>query len=899
MKEKRKPTERAGLKFFACLLAAVSLTVSFFSGILTVICLQNNVYLDGGEEFLQNEVYDLAYRSSRDFASGIRSVTVSPEDGTFILGGADGSPMDPVSPDGNLLMVINDSDGNVVATTGESPSSHLYGYRKVVSGSSAVFSTQLPDRRTDVTRESVYSVAEADDRLYGDDVRRELAFEGVEATLTVKVDISEVFGGGSYFATVLYITPDGEVKYSPAMKTFSEAKVGDSFSASELGLNDMGAAYYPDNSEQTEEQAAVMTEDPADFIRFEADDGDAVLPNTNESRIIASRTYQSVPFNDGKFPATMIINGYDNLLHYGDESYPLGSEETSLKVQEIMDSRPLSLESRVKLLNAVDSGFGRISSIYFEGSSIASETREYFIDVYADLTPEVVNSSYLTLNSVALISRFSVLFPIILAAGVLTFLICSGFLAVSAGRRHGEDGIVLGWFDKIPFEIILAALVFSAVLAVFQSYTFFAYRHVMTRIYAQRILEVAACAGIVVLFSMTAPAALYTLSARLKAKKFWKYTVVGFVFGLIKKILGAVLYFFSKLSTVWKMLLIVSGYGAVFIIGLSMQRSRLGMFICIAAIVSATVLALMWSIGFERLREYVLKIRGGNLGAVIDRKYLFGSQKSYADALEGLGEGVKTAVDERMRSERLKTELITNVSHDLKTPLTSIVNYVDILSKDDIQDENAKEHVEVLKRQAARMKKLIEDLVEVSKASSGNVPVNPERTDVNLLLTQCVAEYSEKFEASGLEPVVKIPEEKILSNLDGRLMWRVLDNLLGNACKYALAGTRFYVTAEDRGDTALLSFKNVSRVPLDMAGEDLVERFVRGDSSRNTEGSGLGLSIAKSLCDLQGVGFELVIDGDLFKAELTVKKCGDEEILNDAPEPDEEKTDDPQSAEEG
>lgn len=182
------------------------------------------------------------------------------------------------------------------------------------------------------------------------------------------------------------------------------------------------------------------------------------------------------------------------------------------------------------------------------------------------------------------------------------------------------------------------------------------------------------------------------------------------------------------------------------------------------------------------------------------------------------------------------------------------------------------------------MKKLIEDLVEVSKASSGNVAVNLERTDVNLLLTQSEAEYAQKFENSKLEAIVKIPERKMIASLDGRLMWRVLDNLYGNICKYAMPNTRVYITAEDVGNAVRVSFKNISRYPLEISGEDLAERFVRGDSSRNTEGSGLGLSIAKSLCDLQGVGFAITIDGDLFKAELIIPKIGDEDILEESPD---------------
>ena len=204
------------------------------------------------------------------------------------------------------------------------------------------------------------------------------------------------------------------------------------------------------------------------------------------------------------------------------------------------------------------------------------------------------------------------------------------------------------------------------------------------------------------------------------------------------------------------------------------------------------------------------------------------------------------------------------------------------------------------------MKKLIEDLVEVSKATSGNIAVNLSRTDVNLLITQTAAEYAARFEERKLETVIKTPKKKLIANLDGRLMWRVLDNLCGNICKYALPNTRVYITAELNGPWITLSFKNISKDVLEISGDELIERFVRGDSSRNTEGSGLGLSIAKSLCDLQGVGFAIDIDGDLFKASLTIPSASDDDIMegdfsNDdaySEEPDEDIGQTEQSAEE-
>jgi signal transduction histidine kinase len=227
------------------------------------------------------------------------------------------------------------------------------------------------------------------------------------------------------------------------------------------------------------------------------------------------------------------------------------------------------------------------------------------------------------------------------------------------------------------------------------------------------------------------------------------------------------------------------------------------------------------------------------------------------------------AVEQRLRSERLKTELITNVSHDIKTPLTSIVSYVDLLKKEELP-EKATEYVAVLDRQSARLKKLTEDLVEASKASTGNVSVQLQPIVVNEILHQAMGDYEDRLNAGHLEVVLNTYEGNLEALADGRLLWRVLDNLLSNVCKYALAGTRVYVDLGVRGEMVFLEMKNISRDPLNIDAGELTERFVRGDASRHTEGSGLGLNIAKSLMDLMGGGFTLSVDGDLFKATLTL-----------------------------
>ena len=226
-----------------------------------------------------------------------------------------------------------------------------------------------------------------------------------------------------------------------------------------------------------------------------------------------------------------------------------------------------------------------------------------------------------------------------------------------------------------------------------------------------------------------------------------------------------------------------------------------------------------------------------------------------------------------MKSERFKAELITNVSHDLKTPLTSIINYVNLLKTTEQTDPKALEYIEVLERKSQRLRKLTEDLVEASKASTGVLKVNRERIGMGQLLDQALGEYEEKLQAKQLQVVCTLPEGESYVYADGRHLWRVIDNLLGNCSKYALEGTRVYIEVERAQGSVSLSIKNISREPLNIPPERLMERFVRGEESRTTEGSGLGLSIAKNLTELQGGTFQLVVDGDLFKAIVTVPQA--------------------------
>ncbi len=270
----------------------------------------------------------------------------------------------------------------------------------------------------------------------------------------------------------------------------------------------------------------------------------------------------------------------------------------------------------------------------------------------------------------------------------------------------------------------------------------------------------------------------------------------------------------------------------------------------------------------QQLHEGSKRIASGDLSTPVDTSRMLWKFKEHGENINKVSDGIQLAVNERMKSERFKTELITNVSHDIKTPLTSIINYVDLIKKENVQDGKVKDYVDVLDRQSARLKKLIEDLMEASKASTGNLTVNLEECDIEVLLTQVIGEFEERLQKNQLEVVVDKPDHPVKMMADGRHMWRVLDNLLNNACKYSLPGSRVYVSLQQNTNEAVITFKNISKTALNIPSEELMERFVRGDSSRNTEGSGLGLSIAQSLTELMHGSMKLEIDGDLFKVTL-------------------------------
>ncbi len=511
--------------------------------------------------------------------------------------------------------------------------------------------------------------------------------------------------------------------------------------------------------------------------------------------------------------------------------------------------------------------------------------------------------------------RYNVIW--VLGASLLLFAALFVYLCCAAGRKPKSEEVCPGGLNRLPLDLygVLAGGAVLGILVVGWEILENSFDW-----YNPQWLLVPEAGAVAFVACLIAVAFLFACAAQFKMKHFYwaKHSLIGMVLAVAFKLLR---WFLGKLPTGCRKLfagakklfeilaellsalwgLLVKAVKAVFaflekalrfiwngigrfsqMIPLTWQWLLVGLgMICVLLVcfslhtISSTFLGIAFCIClvmygaycFGILLESTKRMSKGDLDTKVDDKLLLGSFEEYATHLNALADVAVEAAKQQMKSERMKAELVTNVSHDIKTPLTSIINYVDLLQKAESQ-EQAEEYLEVLSRQSQRLKKLIEDLMEMSKASTGNMAVDLMHVNAVETINQALGEFSEKLEKAQLTPVFNPPEEPVMMTADGRLTWRVLSNLLGNAVKYALPGTRLYIDLVEVNGQVLISLKNISREQLNVSTDELMERFVRGDASRNTEGSGLGLNIAKSLMELQKGQLQLLVDGDLFKATL-------------------------------
>lgn len=514
------------------------------------------------------------------------------------------------------------------------------------------------------------------------------------------------------------------------------------------------------------------------------------------------------------------------------------------------------------------------------GAPSGDEELAYFactLELYLDpaLTAPDAFSLLQPLHEQLLRLRFAL--PVLCLVQLLLCALLYGFLLSAAGHRPGEEQVRRGWVDRIPTDVfyVLSAALGLGCCVLASTIRFYAAVNglVFSSLIPYLLLFGGGAAGLLLLFLLVS----MSTAVRVKTHTFLSSMLIVRLLRWLGRGAGLLI---KNLPSLWRLLLLLGGYAllsCICILGFlppivfgysSGSWETLLLLVWLAASGALVVWLCRASLGFTRLRHGARALAEGDLSHQVDPRGMIRTEAALAADLNRIGEGLSRAVEARMRSERMKTDLITNVSHDLKTPLTSIVNYVELLKKEDLHNGTAEGYVAVLDRQAQRLKKLTEDVVEASKASSGALHVQLAPVDAAELLRQCAAEYGDRFAAAQLTPVLHLPERPLVVLADGRLLWRVFDNLLGNAVKYALPGTRVYLDAAAGTDCATLTLRNISREPLDMRGEELMERFVRGDASRHAEGSGLGLSIAGSLVQLQHGTLTILPDGDLFRAEI-------------------------------
>ena len=467
------------------------------------------------------------------------------------------------------------------------------------------------------------------------------------------------------------------------------------------------------------------------------------------------------------------------------------------------------------------------------------------------------------------------MFPMLAGAvfGSVLWLIGMVWLTVTAGRKPKDEEIHLNGFDRWYTEIAagtvigiwLAGTIISGTLIANSS---LGYSHAVVTV----IVTCLICGTYTMAWFLIG---YLSLIRRIKAGTLWKNSLIRKVLKWIGKCSGKLADFaraFSR-NTAEKIKVLLVGGAFLFlqflIIGCGFTGAGVFLIILLIVDAAAVIFIIRKADGLDLIMDGLKKISDGELQYKIKTDTLTGKQKVMAEYINNIGSGLDAAVENSLKKERMQTELITNVSHDLKTPLTSIINYVDLMKRENPTDPKIQEYLRILDEKSQRLKVLTEDVVEASKASTGNIKLEMNDIDFVEMVQQVIGEFEEKFQEKNLTMMVHFTDEPSIIYADGQRMWRVLENVFGNVVKYAMEGTRVYAEISNRNKKVTFSLKNISAQPLNISADELTERFIRGDVARNTEGSGLGLSIAKSLTELQGGEFKLYLDGDLFKVMIT------------------------------
>lgn len=518
----------------------------------------------------------------------------------------------------------------------------------------------------------------------------------------------------------------------------------------------------------------------------------------------------------------------------------------------------------------------------FDALQEGEDGYRFSLSIAGDIQPDdTYYTSYVLYNVTRPYSEHSVVYTVI---SLIVLLALTIYEVSAAGHQKGEEDIHLTWWDKIPFDIMTIITVIICYLV--GTLEIWSIETFVQSAYGSSFIEMFIVPQVILIFFMCMIFIwLLSFAVRIKAHTLLRNNALSgtviWLFCKLKKGIEKLMIYYHESTRVWKFISILSIIAFMITTFILFSFSSYFASIYILFVLFLLIFEIIGLVSFikishdtQPLLNQAKQLSSGDLQCRISQEKInrmHGPFHEHAQNLNKISEGMEKAIQNELKSERMKAELITNVSHDIKTPLTSIINYVDLLSKEHTEEEE-KQYIEILQRQSQRLKRLTEDVVEASKASAGTLQVHFETVNIKELLDQSLAEYQDKFEANDLQLITIIPNESIKVNADGRLVWRVYRNLLSNISKYALSGSRVYIEVRENGNGQVVTtFKNISRDPLNISEEELMERFVRGDASRHTEGSGLGLSIARSLTELMHGSFQISIDADLFKAEVILE----------------------------
>lgn len=615
------------------------------------------------------------------------------------------------------------------------------------------------------------------------------------------------------------------------------------------------------------------TQDGDIKIQYTSDEHDYYddLKNRYFLIIYKNKALTNVPINEQTFTIDSIKSYIEQNKDSKKVNIIYGNMEADSKIIQ---------DTGVRYLSDLNKTYYTIESI----EDTEQPKREYItakaedFQIFSSYTEDFYEYSQVAImnNILDKISIFKEYCYFIIPVSTILIILILMYLIISIGYKKGEDGIVLNDFDKTPLEIIIFFAIIIGCIP-------FILLEGITRDY-NGIISLVVTGGLVIY--VLCAIILNTTIKRIKSKTFFKSTITGKILKWIC-VCGGVVY--HKLKIVWDTLTYSSDLKVKVIIKFIII-SALAIFIFLVFNNSGMVVVLEFILVAVTLYKIIKFIKNCSQ---IERKLKemyeednsnklyeedFGNEfKNSVRYLNNISNGFENAIQDRMKSERMKIELITNVSHDIKTPLTSIINYVDLLKKENINNEQAKEYIEILDSKSQRLKKLTEDLVEASKVSTGNISLNLEKINVVELVKQATGEFEDKFKKRGLETIINADKNEVNIMADSRYMYRIIENLFSNVSKYALENSRVYIdikqSKEDNSaDNVIIEVKNISKDKLNISAEELMQRFVRGDKSRTTEGSGLGISIAQNLTELQKGKFELKLDGDLFKVKIIFAK---------------------------